>query len=83
MIRKFIVENLSDQTFQLGIEPWADSEVLHPRSQVVFEYQECGEPTVIEFSIGSDGHPSVGIVSDFIKITGSNGEKVFGSLPPK
>ncbi|WP_057859125.1 hypothetical protein [Bradyrhizobium lablabi] len=76
-MRKFLVENLSDQSVNLGIEPWADLEILAPGGRVVFEYEEHEEPAGIEFSIMGNGRVVVGIVSDLIKITGNNGEKIF------
>ena len=76
-MRKFLVENLSDQPVKVGIEPWADLEVLKPGGRVVFEYEEREEPAEIEFSIVSNGEISVGIVSDVVKVTGSSGEKIF------
>jgi hypothetical protein len=76
-MRKFLVENLSDQPVKVGIEPWADLEVLKPGGRVVFEYEEREEPAEIEFSIMSNGEIGVGIVSDVVKITGSSGEKIF------
>ena len=80
-MRGFVVENLSDRALKLGIEPWADSEVLQPRDKVLFEYEENDEPVVIEFSIMKGDRVVVGIVSDVIKITGRGGEKVFRTNP--
>jgi hypothetical protein len=76
-MRKFLVENLSDQPVKVAIEPWADLEVLAPGGRVVFEYEEREVPAEIEFSITGNGRIVVGIVSDLIKITGSSGEKIF------
>lgn len=76
-MRRFIVENLSDQPVRVGIEPWADLELLAPRDRVVFEYEEHEQPTEIEFSIMSSDRMVVGIVSDVIKVTGKGGEKTF------
>jgi hypothetical protein len=71
---KFLVENSSDQPVKLGIEPWADLEILAPAGRALFEYED---PAEIEFSITSNNRIVVGIVSNFIKITGSRGEKIF------
>jgi hypothetical protein len=40
---KFLVQNLSNRVIRLGIEPWADLEVLAPKAQVTFEYTEPAE----------------------------------------
>lgn len=40
---KFLVENLTDKSVKLGIEPWADLEILAPNGRVEFEYQEPAE----------------------------------------
>ena len=49
---KFLVENLSDRVIGLGIEPWADLEVLAPKARVTFEYTE---PAEIEGASCRDG----------------------------
>ena len=71
---KFLVQKSSDQTVRLGIEPWADLEILKPKSRALFEYEE---PAEIEFSIVSNDRIIVGIFSDLIKVTGNSGEKIF------
>ena len=76
-MRKFVVENLSDRPVKVGIEPWADLEVLAPQARVVFEYEEHEEPAEIEFSIMSSDRIVVGIVSDVIRVIGRSGEKTF------
>jgi hypothetical protein len=75
---KFLVENLSDQPVKLGIEPWADLEIVKPTGKVWFEYEE---PAEIEFSIMGNNRVIVGIVSDLIKVTGDSGEKIFRPPP--
>jgi hypothetical protein len=75
---KFLVENLSDKAVRLGIEPWADLEILAPGGQAIFEYVE---PAEIEISIMNDDRCVVGIVSDSIKVSANGREKIF-KLPP-
>lgn len=75
---KFLVENLTDKSINLGIEPWADLEVLAPNARAEFEYKE---PAEIVFSLMKDGTASVSIVSDHIKVLANGGEKTF--RPPK
>ena len=71
---KFLVENLQDAALAVGIEPWADSELLAPRERVEFEYDE---PAEISFSVMGNNRVCVGIVSDRIRITSNRGEKLF------
>ena len=71
---KFFVENLTDKTIKLGIEPWADLEVLAPNGKAEFEYEE---PAEVYFSLLNDDTASVSIVSDRIKVSANGGEKTF------
>ena len=73
---KFIVQNLSDRSVKLAIEPWADMEIMEPKAKVLFEHDDYEEPAEIQFAITGDGI-LVGIMSDLVKITGSSGEKIF------
>jgi hypothetical protein len=82
-MRKFLVQNSSDQPVKLAIEPWADLEILTPGSRVLFEYEDHEEPAEIEFSVMGRGRIVLGIVSDFIRVTGNNGEKIFRTSPEK
>jgi hypothetical protein len=75
---KFFVENLTDRPLKVAIEPWADLEVLAPKSRADFEYQEPGN---VEFSVVEGGGVCVGIMSDLIKVTANGGEKTF--KPPR
>jgi hypothetical protein len=43
---KFLVQNFTDQTVELGIEPWADVEVLAPEASVEFDYDEPAEASL-------------------------------------
>ena len=76
-MRKFIIDNSSDKTVRLAIEPWAELEMMSPGAQILFEYEEYDEPAEIEFSVTNNNRIVVSIVSDLIKITGSSGEKIF------
>lgn len=80
-MRKFYVQNLSDRSVRIAIEPWADLEIVAPRGKVLFEYEERDEPAEIGFAIMSDERVVVDIVSDLIKITGGDGEKIFRTGP--
>jgi len=62
----FLVQNLSDKDIRLGIEPWADLEVMAPEARVTFEYVE---PAEIEFAVLPEGIV-VSIVSDPYKGSG-------------
>jgi hypothetical protein len=75
---KFLVENLTDKPVKLGIEPWADLEILAPNGRVQFEYQE---PAEISFALTEDGGASVSICSDRIEVTANGGEKIFKQPP--
>jgi hypothetical protein len=75
---KFLVENLSAKSVSLGIEPWADLEVLAPGARAEFEYEE---PAEIAFSLQDNDEACVSIVSDRIKVVANGGEKTF--IPPK
>jgi hypothetical protein len=75
---KFLVQNLSDRVIRLGIEPWADLEVLAPNAQVTFEYTE---PAEIEFTVLSNDRVGVSIVSDEIKVMADGREKIFRPPP--
>ena len=75
---KFLVENLTDKSVKLGIEPWADLEILAPNGRVEFEYQE---PAEISFALTEDGGASVSLWSDRIKVTANGGEKIFKQPP--
>jgi len=75
---KFLVENLSDKVIRLGIEPWADLEVLAPKARVTFEYTE---PAEIEFAILANDRVGVSIVSDEIKVMADGREKIFRPPP--
>jgi hypothetical protein len=72
---KFFVENLSDKPLDLGIEPWADLEILAPDARAEFEYDE---PAEFSFAILQDGSAVVSIVSEYIKVSANGGEKTFG-----
>ena len=37
---EFVVTNLSGKTLELAIEPWADLEIIDPKGEVKFEYDE-------------------------------------------
>ena len=76
-MKKLVVENLSDRSVRLAIEPWAGLEVLEPKGRVLFEYEEHERAAEIEFSITNGDRVVVGIVSAVIKITGGSGEKIF------
>ena len=75
---KFIVENLSDTVLTLGVEPWAELEMLAPKGQAVFEYVE---PAEIWFSKMNGDRCVVSVVSDWIKISANGGEKIFTPPP--
>ena len=75
---KFLVQNLTDNPLSVGIEPWADSEVLTPNSRAEFEYSE---PAQVDLAVMNDGTVTVGIWSDLIKVTANGGEKTF--KPPR
>jgi hypothetical protein len=75
---KFFVENLTDRPLKIAIEPWADLEVLAPKSQADFEYEEPGE---CGFAVRKDGAVCVDIMSDLIKVAANGGEKTF--KPPR
>jgi len=75
---KFLVQNLSDRVVRVGIEPWADLEVLEPKALVTFEYTE---PAKIEFAVLANDRVCVSIVSDEIKVIADGREKVFRPPP--
>ncbi len=61
------VENFSDKPLKVGIEPWADLEVLAPRERVTIAY---AEPAEISFSVFGDGDVGVGVMSAEVKVMG-------------
>jgi hypothetical protein len=63
---------------RLGIEPWADLEVLAPKAQVTFEYTE---PAEIEFTVLANDRVGVSIVSNEIKVLANCREKIFRPPP--
>jgi hypothetical protein len=62
---KFLVQNLSDKVVRLGIEPWADLEVLAPKALVTFDHTE---PAEIEFAVLANDRVCVSVVADVIKV---------------
>ena len=70
---KFLVQNLTEKPVRLGIEPWAELEILAPDGRAEFEYDE---PAEISFSFTDDGGASVGIISDRIKVTVDGTQKI-------
>lgn len=75
---KFLVQNLTKKSVSLGIEPWADVEVLAPNAKAEFDYDE---PADVEFALLSDGSASVSVVSNRVRVSANGGEKNF--KPPK
>ena len=71
---KFLVENLSGKDLSLGIEPWADVEVLRPDAHAEFEYEH---PAEISFSVMEDGTASVYVVSENIVVAANGRKKTF------
>ena len=76
-MQKFLVLNLTVNSMALGIEPWADEEILEPDSRAEFEYEE---PAEISFSL-VEGGAIVSIMSDYIKVSTKGGQKTF--KPPQ
>ena len=74
---KFLVQNLTDRPVKLGIEPWADLEILAPKGRADFEYQE---PAELGVALMKDGVLTVSILSDHIRVTANGSEKIF--MPP-
>lgn len=71
---KFLVQNLTAKSIKLGIEPFADLEVLSPGSSAEFEYEE---PAEVAFSVDDDGGATVSIVSAHVKVLAGGNEKIF------
>jgi hypothetical protein len=71
---KFLVQNLTEQPLRVGIEPWADLEILAPGAKAEFD---CEEPAEIEFAVLGDDRVSVSVVSDRIRVLANGGEKTF------
>jgi hypothetical protein len=61
------IENFSEKPLKVGIEPWADEEVLAPRERFTITYAEPGE---ISFSVFGDGDVGIGVMSTEVKVIG-------------
>jgi hypothetical protein len=74
---KILVVNSTDKKLNLGIEPWADLEIMEPAGQVTFEYDE---PSEIEVAFESNGEASIFVLAYNVKIT-ANGNETFYKMP--
>jgi hypothetical protein len=74
---KFVVDNLTDKTQYLSVEPWAHVEIMAPNGRVEFE---CDEPAEISFALKNDGG-CVGISSWRVKISANGKETTY--MPPE
>ena len=70
----FVVGNMSDKAVELAIEPWADLEIIKPKGEVKFEYDE---PAHVEFAVMKEGELAVHIWSENVKISANGKEKHF------
>jgi hypothetical protein len=71
-------DNLSERDVELIVEPWAWAGVVAPDGLVEIHYS--GEDAdVIEFALTKNGAPSVGVISNFVRIRSGEAEFEFGS----
>lgn len=64
---RIVVENFSDESVHLGIEPWGHLEILRPKcGRVDVDYEGEAE---IGFAITSNGSPNLDIVADRVSVT--------------
>jgi hypothetical protein len=73
---KFLVQNLTKKALHLGIEPWADVELLAPGAKAECDYDE---PADVEFVHFGDGSASVGVMSERVSVSANGCEKTFKS----
>ena len=71
---KILVENYTDKTLNLGIEPWAGLEKMEPDGQVTFEYDE---PAIIEVAFMNDGSASIVVCADNVKVSANGTETIY------
>jgi hypothetical protein len=71
---KIRVVNITDKTLNLGIEPWADLEIMEPEGVVTFEYDE---PAEIEIAFRRDGGASIFVCSENVKVFTNGMETIF------
>jgi hypothetical protein len=67
---KFCVQNLTDKDVSIGIEPWADVEILKPRGKMEIDYDE---PAELGFALLRDEKGTIDIVSGRV-IVSANGK---------
>jgi hypothetical protein len=73
-VRKFLVQNLSEQPVRVNTEPWADQEILAPEGRMIFEYEEPAEVALV---ISKNNRVVVDIASDLLIIKGPSGERFY------
>jgi hypothetical protein len=73
-VRKFLVDNSSEQSVRVLTEPWADQEILAPEGRMTFEYEE---PADIAIVIAKNNLVYVDVASDHLIIKGPCGERFY------
>lgn len=71
---KLLIENLSTQPRQVGIEPWADVEVLPPDGRFEIEYDE---PADLALAFMDQSIASISIVSERVVVVGAQETRTY------
>jgi hypothetical protein len=74
IVPKFVVQNYTDKTLDLAIEPWVDLEKMEPAGQVTFENDE---PSEISIVFRNDGSGSVFVLAYNVKISANGTETIY------
>ena len=66
MIQRLTIDNARSTPLSIGIEPWADVEIVPAKGRIDFEVENASELGVLVSD--EDGEMTVGIVGDSIRL---------------